>query len=128
MQDNDDEHGRERQQFEKAMDMLLDRCDAPLLACERRVPQGRQLMQHKTDDHGCNNESVDFEKYRRQQRNANLSQHQEMKKGFLVPARQLDPCSSMTKVIGKPCQQPKREDKVQQDGFGCCGMRHELSG
>jgi len=65
VQNNDNKHGHERRQFEKIMDMLFDRGDAPLMAGERRVPQSRQLVQHKADDHGRNKESVNLEKYRR---------------------------------------------------------------
>src|SRR3954454_20088917 len=91
MQNNDNKHGHERHQFEETMDMLFDRGDAPLIAGERGVPQSRQLVQHKADDHGRNNESVNLEKYRRQKGDSYFGQHKDMEKGLLVPARQLNP-------------------------------------
>ncbi|MGO4845688.1 hypothetical protein [Inquilinus sp. 2KB_23] len=97
------------------MDVLLD--GAHGAACHRvaDVPQGRRFVCQEGDDHQRDDQGVDFQKQRGQQRERHLAEHQQMDQGFLRFGGRLDIGGTMTKPVSEAGGEPKRQNKIEED-------------
>jgi hypothetical protein len=87
MKNNDHQEAHEGQHLQETVDMLFDRSDFPRCTRIAQIPERGHFMKKEEYNHDQNDEGVDLQKRRGENRYAHFDKLEQMKYRFFHPAR-----------------------------------------
>jgi len=118
MQHRQQQDAHQRQQLEKAVHVLLQRRHLAAALRIAHVPPRGELVQHERQHHQHEQQRIDLQQQHRQQRHAELGEHQKMQQRFGRAGGVLDVGTAVAQPIGEARGDPQRHDHPRQHPAG----------